>query len=100
MCYYNTSRKGQSYLCLSQYSIGSSACQPLSEKIMKLIHEKLYHNYVQIARYIFIYSTKNLCTNCIGKISKIAQGIPIGTDLEYLDELTLQLALNNRKDIS
>lgn len=34
------------------------------------------------------------------KVSKIAQGIPIGTDLEYIDELTLQLALNNRKDIS
>ncbi len=54
MCYYNTSRKGQSYPCLSQYSTGSSACQPLSEKIMKLIHRKLYHIFMQIARCIYI----------------------------------------------
>ena len=43
---------------------------------------------------------KKILENTDVKISKIAQGIPIGTDLEYLDELTLQLALNNRKDIS
>lgn len=34
------------------------------------------------------------------KISQIAQGIPIGTDMEYLDDLTIELALSNRKDIS
>lgn len=43
---------------------------------------------------------KKLLDNSSVKVSKIAQGIPLGTDLEYLDELTLQLALNNRKDIS
>ncbi len=43
---------------------------------------------------------KKLLENTEVKVSKIAQGIPLGTDLEYLDELTLQLALNNRKDIS
>lgn len=34
------------------------------------------------------------------KITQIAQGIPIGTDMEYLDGLTLELALANRNEIS
>lgn len=31
------------------------------------------------------------------KISKIATGIPIGTDMEYIDSMTLELALEERK---
>lgn len=34
------------------------------------------------------------------KISQIAQGIPVGADMEYLDNLTLELALSNRKELS
>lgn len=34
------------------------------------------------------------------KVSKIATGIPIGTDMEYIDTLTLEMALEERKDIS
>jgi len=34
------------------------------------------------------------------KISKIAHGIPIGVDMEYLDALTLELALEDRTNIS
>lgn len=34
------------------------------------------------------------------KVSKIAQGIPIGADMEYIDVLTLEMALEDRKDIS
>ena len=34
------------------------------------------------------------------QISKIAQGIPIGVDMEYIDSLTLETALQNRKEIS
>ena len=30
-------------------------------------------------------------------VSKIAHGIPIGTDMEYLDPLTLELAIKDRK---
>lgn len=37
-------------------------------------------------------------TNVI--ISKIAYGIPIGADMEYLDPMTLSMALNNRNKIS
>ena len=34
------------------------------------------------------------------KISKIAHGVPLGADMEYIDSLTLELALENRKSIS
>lgn len=34
------------------------------------------------------------------KISKIAYGVPIGTDIDYIDDLTLELALDERKDIT
>ena len=33
------------------------------------------------------------------KITKIATGIPIGTDIEYIDAMTLEFALEGRKDI-
>lgn len=33
------------------------------------------------------------------KISTLAQGIPMGAELDYMDEGTLQLALNSRKSI-
>lgn len=34
------------------------------------------------------------------KITQIAQGVPIGADMEYLDNLTLEMALENRSEIS
>lgn len=34
------------------------------------------------------------------KISKIAYGIPMGAEMDYVDSLTLELALENRMDIS
>lgn len=34
------------------------------------------------------------------KITQIAQGVPIGADIEYLDKLTLEMALENRNEIS
>ncbi len=33
-------------------------------------------------------------------ISKIAHGVPIGADMDYIDALTLELALEERKDIT
>lgn len=33
------------------------------------------------------------------KISKIASGIPMGADMEYIDVMTLERALNDRKNI-
>lgn len=34
------------------------------------------------------------------KISKIAHGVPLGADMDYIDALTLELALDERKDIT
>ncbi len=34
------------------------------------------------------------------KITQIAQGVPIGADMEYLDSLTLEMALENRNELS
>lgn len=33
-------------------------------------------------------------------VSKIAHGVPLGTDMEYIDSLTLEMALEDRKTIS
>ena len=43
---------------------------------------------------------KKLLENMNIKVTQIAQGIPIGTDMEYLDGLTLEMAIHNRKEIS
>lgn len=46
-----------------------------------------------------LYISKMLSkTNVL--VSKIAHGIPLGADIEYVDSLTLELALENRKKIS
>lgn len=34
------------------------------------------------------------------KITKIAHGIPLGADMEYIDSLTLEMALEDRKEIA
>ncbi|MEG2351111.1 MAG: recombination mediator RecR [Bacilli bacterium] len=34
------------------------------------------------------------------KVTKIAHGIPIGADMEYIDALTLEMALENRSEVS
>ena len=34
------------------------------------------------------------------KISKIATGVPIGTDMEYIDSLTLEMAIDERKNMN
>ena len=33
------------------------------------------------------------------KITRLASGVPIGADMEYVDSLTLERALNDRNDI-
>lgn len=42
---------------------------------------------------------KKILENKNVKITKIATGIPIGTDIEYIDPMTLEFALEGRKDI-
>lgn len=34
------------------------------------------------------------------KVSKIAHGIPMGADIDYIDPLTLEMAINDRREIS
>lgn len=46
-----------------------------------------------------LYITKILENKNI-KITKIAHGIPLGIDMEYIDALTLELALEDRTNIS
>lgn len=42
---------------------------------------------------------KKILENTNIKITRIATGIPIGTDIDYLDTMTLEYALEGRKDI-
>lgn len=41
----------------------------------------------------------NLLSNRDVKITKLAQGIPVGSNLEYFDQLTLERALEDRREI-
>ena len=42
---------------------------------------------------------KKILSNKNVKITRIATGIPIGTDIDYIDAMTLEFALEGRKDI-
>ena len=46
-----------------------------------------------------LYISKLLEDNSV-KITKIAYGIPMGAEMDYVDSLTLELALENRMDIT
>ena len=46
-----------------------------------------------------LYISK-LLNNTNVLVSKIAHGVPLGADMDYVDSLTLELALENRKKIS
>ena len=45
-----------------------------------------------------LYIKKILDGNDI-KITRLASGVPMGADMEYIDELTLEIALADRKEI-
>lgn len=46
-----------------------------------------------------LYLTKLLKQFINIKITRLAQGLPIGSDLEYIDEITLTSALKGRKEL-
>lgn len=46
-----------------------------------------------------LYISKLLSSENV-KVSRIAHGIPIGVDMEYIDALTLELALEDRTNLS
>ena len=43
---------------------------------------------------------KKMLSKCDVRFSKIPIGIPMGTDIEYIDSMTLEMAFEDRKDIS
>ena len=43
---------------------------------------------------------KKLLVDIDVKISKIATGVPMGTDMEYIDSLTLEMAIDERKNMN
>lgn len=43
---------------------------------------------------------RKLLENKDVKVTKMATGIPIGTDMEYIDSMTLELSLEERKEFS
>ncbi len=43
---------------------------------------------------------KKMLENNNVKISKIATGVPIGTEIEYIDSLTLEMAIDERKNMN
>lgn len=47
-----------------------------------------------------LYIRKLLQKNMNVKVTQIAQGVPIGADMEYLDNLTLEMAFENRNEIT
>ena len=42
---------------------------------------------------------KKILENKNVRVTRIATGIPMGTDIEYIDAMTLEFALEDRKDI-
>ena len=46
-----------------------------------------------------LYITRMLKDSKV-KVSKIAHGVPLGAEMEYLDSMTLEVALSNRNTIS
>ena len=43
---------------------------------------------------------KNILKNSNLKVTRIASGVPIGADMDYIDPLTLEKAFDNRKTLS
>lgn len=43
---------------------------------------------------------RKILENTNVKVTQIAQGVPMGADMEYLDTLTLEMALENRSEVS
>lgn len=73
----------------------------------KLLHRVKNENYQEI---IFAFKPsvegettalyiKKMLENTNIKITRLASGVPMGADIEYIDSLTLERALNDRKEV-
>lgn len=75
------------------------------EKLLDRIHEEKFDEIIFAFRPSIEGETtalyiKKILDGMNIKITKLANGVPIGADMEYIDSLTLERALNDRKEVS
>lgn len=75
------------------------------DKLLDRIHEEKFEEIIFAFRPSIEGETtalyiKKILDGLNLKITKIANGVPIGADMEYIDSLTLERALNDRKEVS
>ena len=74
------------------------------EKLVKRIHnEKFKEVIIAVKQSVEGETTalyiKKILEGMNVKVTRIASGVPIGTDIEYIDSMTLERALQDRKEI-
>ena len=76
----------------------------LSALIKRIEKEKFKEIIIAFKQCIEGEMTALYINNILGdmkiKVTRIASGIPMGADMEYVDSLTLEKAFDNRKPIS
>ena len=75
------------------------------EKLIKRIKEEEYEEIIIAVKPSIEGETtalyiKKILEGMNIKVTRIASGIPIGTDIEYIDSMTLERALQDRKEIN
>ena len=63
------------------------------------VHEIIMALKPSIERETTMQYIKKILENKNVRVTRIATGIPMGTDIEYIDAMTLEFALEGRKDI-
>ncbi len=74
------------------------------EKLVKRIHKEKYKEVIIAVKQSVEGETtalyiKKILEGMNVKVTRIASGVPIGTDIEYIDSMTLERALQDRKEI-
>lgn len=74
------------------------------EKLIKRIHDEGFKEIIIAVKQSVEGETtalyiKKILDGMNVKVTRIASGIPIGTDIEYIDSMTLERALQDRKEI-
>ena len=75
------------------------------EKLLDRIKEKDYKEIIlaikpSLEGEITSLYIKKILEGMNVKVTKLASGVPIGADMEYMDNLTLSRALEDRKELS
>ena len=82
--------------CIHEKSFDFSLIPGLGSAVNNSIYQfEKYHDFEELQ---FIHIQKPVENSNI-KTTRIAHGVPIGGDLEYVDEVTLVKALENRREI-